>query len=81
MLLPFCPYSSPYSITLSNILPLSIQMGTLEQATNHSGVSQQLDMTVLLPPEDSTNLSQFPELDLIEEKKDKDGVDGSDEVR
>lgn len=56
-------------------------MGTLEQATNHSGVSQQLDMTVLLPPEDSTNLSQFPELDLIEEKKDKDGVDGSDEVR
>ncbi|XP_014033089.1 double-strand-break repair protein rad21 homolog A [Salmo salar] len=56
-----------------------LPMGTLEQATNHSGVSQQLDMTVLLPPEDSTNLSQFPELDLIEEKKDKDGVDGSDE--
>ncbi|XP_029587318.1 double-strand-break repair protein rad21 homolog A [Salmo trutta] len=56
-----------------------LPMGTLEQATNHSGVSQQLDMTVLLPPEDSTNLSQFPELDLIEEKKDKDGEDGSDE--
>jgi hypothetical protein len=64
------------------MLPLSIQMGTLEQATNHSGVSQQLDITVSLPPEDSTNLSQFPELDLIEEKKDKkDGEDGSDEVR
>ncbi|XP_070969931.1 double-strand-break repair protein rad21 homolog A-like [Oncorhynchus clarkii lewisi] len=57
-----------------------LPMGTLEQAANHSGVSQQLDMTVLLPPEDSTNLSQFPELDLIEEKKDKkDGEDGSDE--
>ncbi|KAM9419953.1 double-strand-break repair protein rad21 homolog A-like isoform 2-T3 [Salvelinus alpinus] len=57
-----------------------LPMGTLEQATNHSGVSQQLEMTVTLPPEDSTNLSQFPELDLIEEKKDKkDGEDGSDE--
>nr|XP_046181902.1 double-strand-break repair protein rad21 homolog A-like [Oncorhynchus gorbuscha]XP_046181903.1 double-strand-break repair protein rad21 homolog A-like [Oncorhynchus gorbuscha] len=57
-----------------------LPMGTLEQATNHSGVSQQLDITVSLPPEDSTNLSQFPELDLIEEKKDKkDGEDGSDE--
>ncbi|XP_038822262.1 double-strand-break repair protein rad21 homolog A-like [Salvelinus namaycush] len=57
-----------------------LPMGTLEQATNHSGVSQQLEMTVSLPPEDSTNLSQFPELDLIEEKKDKkDGEDGSDE--
>ncbi|CDQ88920.1 unnamed protein product [Oncorhynchus mykiss] len=57
-----------------------LPMGTLEQAANHSGVSQQLDMTVSLPPEDSTNLSQFPELDLIEEKKDKkDGEDGSDE--
>uniref|UniRef100_A0AAZ3SHI7 Double-strand-break repair protein rad21 homolog n=1 Tax=Oncorhynchus tshawytscha TaxID=74940 RepID=A0AAZ3SHI7_ONCTS len=44
------------------------------------GVSEQLDMTVSLPPEDSTNLSLFPELDLIEEKKDKkDGEDGSDE--
>ncbi|XP_055732006.1 double-strand-break repair protein rad21 homolog A-like [Salvelinus fontinalis] len=57
-----------------------LPMGTLEQATNHSGVSQQLEMTVSLPPEDSTNLSQFPELDLIEERKDKkDGEDGSDE--
>ncbi|XP_024297573.1 double-strand-break repair protein rad21 homolog A isoform X2 [Oncorhynchus tshawytscha] len=57
-----------------------LPMGTLEQATNHSGVSEQLDMTVSLPPEDSTNLSLFPELDLIEEKKDKkDGEDGSDE--
>ncbi|XP_064839960.1 double-strand-break repair protein rad21 homolog A-like [Oncorhynchus masou masou] len=56
-----------------------LPMGTLEQATNHSGVSQQLDMTVSLPPEDSTNLSQFPELDLIEEKDKKDGEDGSDE--
>ncbi|XP_020361268.2 double-strand-break repair protein rad21 homolog A-like isoform X1 [Oncorhynchus kisutch] len=57
-----------------------LPMGTLEQATNHSGVSQELDMTVSLPPEDSTNLSLFPELDLIEEKKDKkDGEDGSDE--
>uniref|UniRef100_A0A4W5NKB2 RAD21 cohesin complex component b n=1 Tax=Hucho hucho TaxID=62062 RepID=A0A4W5NKB2_9TELE len=55
-------------------------MGTLEQAANHSGVSQQLDMTVELPPEDSTNLSQFPELDLIGEKKDKkEGEDDSDE--
>jgi hypothetical protein len=55
-------------------------MGTLEQAANHSGVSQQLDITVELPPEDSTNLSQFPELDLIEEKKDKkEGEDDSDE--
>ncbi|XP_041758921.1 double-strand-break repair protein rad21 homolog A-like [Coregonus clupeaformis] len=58
----------------------ALPMGTLEQAANHSGVSQQLDMTLALPPEDSTNLSQFPELDLIEEKKDKkDGEDDSDE--
>ncbi|KAM9414619.1 double-strand-break repair protein rad21 homolog A-like isoform 2-T2 [Salvelinus alpinus] len=58
----------------------ALPMGTLEQAANHSGVSQQLDMTVELPPEDSTNLSQFPELDLIGEKKDKkEGEDDSDE--
>ncbi|XP_035649375.1 double-strand-break repair protein rad21 homolog A-like [Oncorhynchus keta] len=58
----------------------ALPMGTLEQAANHSGVSQQLDITVELPPEDSTNLSQFPELDLIEEKKDKkEGEDDSDE--
>ncbi|XP_041738885.1 double-strand-break repair protein rad21 homolog A [Coregonus clupeaformis] len=58
----------------------ALPMGTLEQAANHSGVSQQLDMTVELPPEDSTNLNQFPELDLIGEKTDKkDGEDDSDE--
>ncbi|XP_024251861.1 double-strand-break repair protein rad21 homolog A-like isoform X1 [Oncorhynchus nerka] len=58
----------------------ALPMGTLEQAANHSGVSQQLDITVELPPEDSTNLSQFPELDLIGEKKDKkEGEDDSDE--
>ncbi|XP_055750658.1 double-strand-break repair protein rad21 homolog A-like [Salvelinus fontinalis] len=58
----------------------ALPMGTLEQAANHSGVSQQLDMTVELPPDDSTNLSQFPELDLIGEKKDKkEGEDDSDE--
>ncbi|XP_071223460.1 double-strand-break repair protein rad21 homolog A-like isoform X1 [Salvelinus alpinus] len=68
------------SLLLSSLRPCLTMMGTLEQATNHSGVSQQLEMTVSLPPEDSTNLSQFPELDLIEEKKDKkDGEDGSDE--
>ncbi|XP_036826655.1 double-strand-break repair protein rad21 homolog A [Oncorhynchus mykiss] len=58
----------------------ALPMGTLEQAANHSGVSQQLDIMVELPPEDSTNLSQFPELDLIGEKKDKkEGEDDSDE--
>ncbi|XP_020356179.1 double-strand-break repair protein rad21 homolog A [Oncorhynchus kisutch] len=58
----------------------ALPMGTLEQAANHSGVSQQLDITVELPPEDSTNFSQFPELDLIGEKKDKkEGEDDSDE--
>uniref|UniRef100_A0AAZ3SXE6 Double-strand-break repair protein rad21 homolog n=1 Tax=Oncorhynchus tshawytscha TaxID=74940 RepID=A0AAZ3SXE6_ONCTS len=44
------------------------------------GQLSQLDITVELPPEDSTNLSQFPELDLIGEKKDKkEGEDDSDE--
>uniref|UniRef100_A0AAY5KQ46 RAD21 cohesin complex component n=1 Tax=Esox lucius TaxID=8010 RepID=A0AAY5KQ46_ESOLU len=55
-------------------------MGTLEQAANHSGVSQQLDVTVELPPEDVTNINQFPDLDLIGEKKDKkDGEEESEE--
>lgn len=55
-------------------------MGTLEQAANHSGVSQQLDMTVELPPEDSTNLNLYPELDLVGEKKDKEGRRGRGEI-
>ncbi|XP_010898490.1 double-strand-break repair protein rad21 homolog A isoform X1 [Esox lucius] len=58
----------------------ALPMGTLEQAANHSGVSQQLDVTVELPPEDVTNINQFPDLDLIGEKKDKkDGEEESEE--
>ncbi|KAL0962482.1 hypothetical protein UPYG_G00340600 [Umbra pygmaea] len=58
----------------------ALPMGTLEQAANQSGVSQQLDVTVELPPEDVTNINQFPDLDLIEEKKDKkEGEEESEE--
>ncbi|KAJ7999941.1 hypothetical protein DPEC_G00199620 [Dallia pectoralis] len=66
----------PKALDIESALP----MGTLEQVANHSVVSQQLDMTVELPPEDVTNLNQFPDLDLIKEKKDKkDGEEDSEE--
>lgn len=61
-------------------------MGTLDQQQPPQGsinVSQQLEASsVDLPPEETTNISQMIELDLLEDKdKKKDDDDSDDEAR
>ena len=64
------------------MMHLCAQMGSLEQATERSGLSQRLELPqVDLPPEESLNLTQLvPELDLLGDKEKKDDSD-EEEVR